>query len=107
MNGDNSRLRLIFSNKTELPISETRTIGRADFEGKVEDELKLYYISREQIKIYVDGKGAEIEELETSKNGTWLISGGRVTKLEKGKRYRLNEGDEINFSMSVTVKVGM
>ncbi len=107
MDEDHSKVRLVFSTGAELPIAETRNLGRADFEKNVEDELKLQYISREQIRIYVEDDGVEIQELETSKNGTWLISGGKVTKLEKGNRYKVNDGDEINFSKSVTLKVKM
>ncbi len=100
-----SKFKIVFSNGNEVPLTESRNFGRSDFEGRVEDELKLQYVSRDQIRIYLENGHIQIEELETSKNGTWLISGGNVTKLEKGKKYDVKEGDEVNFSMSVTIKV--
>ncbi len=95
----------IFSNGSDMRIVDGKVMGRSDFEGRIEDELKLQYVSREQVKFYLENGNLQIEELPSSKNGTWLISGGKVEKLEKGKRYKVNPGDEINFSKSVTVKI--
>ncbi|MGP6220378.1 hypothetical protein [Caldiplasma sukawensis] len=80
-------------------------IGRDFFRKFYSNVPELNFISREQIIIsYEDGKYF-VEEVPNAKNGSWIITGKKVLKLEPGKKTEIPSECDINVARYFVLKL--
>lgn len=80
-------------------------IGREFFRKFYSNIAELNFISREQIIIsYEDGKYFA-EEVKNAKNGSWIINGKNVLKLEPGKKTEIPSECELNVARYFVLKI--